>query len=516
MPALLVVARLPAMFASIVRILPPTVVLLVFGLAGCATNPVSGRPELVFMSEQQELALGAQAHAEILQRYEVYADAGLQRYVDTIGQALATHSHRAQIPFHFTVLDSTEINAFALPGGYVYITRGLLAYLNSEAELAAVLGHEIGHVTARHAVRQQSSAQAASVGAGLLSVLVPQLGYAGLNQTINLLGTALLRGYGREMELEADGLGAEYLARTGYDPHAMIAVIGTLKNQEIFDRELAAAEGRAPRAYHGLFATHPSNDQRLTEAVAQATRIGDVGGEIRRDAFLDHLDGLVFGDNPQDGIVRGKRYLHAGLGFALDLPDGWTAENLPDRLVLSAPQAAAQIQLTAKRVDSGQTIGSVVDGIGLASFTDAQAVDVHGLEGLTGRTQIAVDGQRLPARLVAIGHDGRAFLITGAARTATDFTAIEPVVLATARSFRPLSAADAKKVSANHLRVVPRRNAVSWTSLAADSPLRKLPEGQLRLLNAAPPDSAGPDMPRYKIVDQGGAPETGSRVQAER
>ncbi len=474
---------------------------LLLALTGCATNPVTGRPDLVFMSEQQEVALGAQAHAEILQRYEVYDDPALQRYVDTVGQSLAKHSHRAQLAYRFTVLDSTEINAFALPGGYVYITRGLLAYLNSEAELAAVLGHEIGHVTARHAVRQQSTAQAASVGTSLLSILVPQLGYAGLNQTVNLLGSALLRGYGRDMELEADGLGAEYLARTGYDPQAMIAVIGTLKNQEIFDRELAAAEGRAPRAYHGLFATHPSNDQRLTEAVARAGTLDTTGGEVRRDAFLDQIEGLVIGENPQEGVVRGKQYYHAALGFALDLPDGWAAENLPARLVLSAPQGAAQIQLTAKKLDAGQTVGSLVHGMGLASFTDEQSLAVNGLAGLTGRTQIAVSGRQLPARLVAIAHGGRAFLVTGAAREAANFAAVDPVVLNTARSFRPLSPADRKKVSANRLRVVARRDTISWGSLAAASPLRKLPEAQLRLLNAASASSTGPEMQRYKIVD---------------
>ena len=172
--------------------------------------------------------------------------------------------------YHFTVLDSTEINAFALPGGYIYITRGLLAYLNSEAELAAVLGHEIGHVTARHSVRQQTSARAAGVGAGILSILLPELANAGLGQTVNVLGTALLSGYGREHELEADRLGADYLAHSGYDPQAMLAVIRTLKEHEILESRLAREEGRRARIYHGVFSTHPDNDTRLREIIAHA------------------------------------------------------------------------------------------------------------------------------------------------------------------------------------------------------------------------------------------------------
>ena len=222
--------------------------LLALTLGACATNPVTGKQDLVLMSAAQELALGQQAHQQTLQQYRVYSDPALQQYIDAVGQRLAGISHRSELRYTFTVLDSDEINAFALPGGYIYVTRGLLAYLNSEAELAAVLGHEIGHVTARHGVRQASSAQAASLGGGLLSVFFPQLGSSGLNHTLGLLSTAMLRGYGREHELEADRLGAGYLDASGYDRSAMFDVIRTLKNQELFDRKLAAWKGekRAP------------------------------------------------------------------------------------------------------------------------------------------------------------------------------------------------------------------------------------------------------------------------------
>jgi predicted Zn-dependent protease len=476
---------------------------LLGGLAvgGCATNPVTGRPDLVLMSEQQEVALGRQAHEEILKRYRVYPDPALQNYVAEVGQRIAANAHRQDIGYRFTLLDSTEINAFALPGGYIYITRGLLAYLNSEAELAAVLGHELGHVTARHSVRQQSAAQAASLGTGLLSIFFPQLGYAGLGQTIDLLGSALLRGYGREMELEADGLGAEYLARAGYAPEAMLAVIGTLKNQEIFDRELAAAEGREPRAYHGLFATHPSNDTRLAEAIANGRRYAREAGEVQRDRFLDRVDGLTFGDDPREGITRGEHFFHAGLDFALDLPDGWTVDNLPDRLALTAPGSNAQIQLATRAVAPGTSAGDFVRELRLADFTAARALDIHGRPAVSGFARVQAGGRALPARIVALVHGGNGYVFTGVARDPDALGSFDAQMLAFAQSFRPLSAAERKQIRPTRVRVVQPPAGVAWKTLASGSPLRRQPEAQLRLLNAAPAAASGPTSTRVKIID---------------
>lgn len=177
-----------------------------FALGGCAVNPVTGGQDLVLISEQDEIELGKQSHRQVLQQYPVYDDPVLQDYVQEIGEKLAANSHRSNLDYRFTVLDSKEVNAFALPGGYIYITRGLMAYLQSEAELAAVLGHEIGHVTARHSVRQHSASQLANIGAVLGTVLFPNMNQA-TNQLVQTFGVALLRGYGREHELEADRLG---------------------------------------------------------------------------------------------------------------------------------------------------------------------------------------------------------------------------------------------------------------------------------------------------------------------
>src|SRR3989344_796841 len=205
--------------------------------AGCAMNPVSGTPDLVFMSESSEINIGSQNDAKIRKQYGVYDNPELQAYVEQVGQKLAALSHRPGLTYHFTVLDSPEVNAFALPGGYIYITRGILAYLNSEAELAAVLGHEIGHVTARHGVRQYTAATAT----GFVGAIIGVATGIGATQDLfnNVFGNAILSGYGRDHELESDRLGAEYLARAGYDPQAIIQVIGILKNQEEFEKPCA-------------------------------------------------------------------------------------------------------------------------------------------------------------------------------------------------------------------------------------------------------------------------------------
>ena len=299
-------------------------------LAGCAANPVTGKQDFVLMSEEKEIDLGRQAHQQILQQYRVYEDPALQAYVSRIVEELSAQSHRSNLVFHATLLDSPQVNAFALPGGYVYITRGIMAYMNSEAELAGVLGHEIGHVTARHGVRQQSASQVTGILATVIGVAT---GIRGASDAANIAGTALVRGYGREHELEADRLGAEYIAKVGYDPKAMIDVVGILKAQEEFDKQLAAQEGREPRAYHGLFSTHPANDKRLQEVIGAAQRFRSKNDRDSVGEFLELTDGMVLGTGENDGVLRGNKFYHKNLGITLTFPEGWKVDNMPDRLI---------------------------------------------------------------------------------------------------------------------------------------------------------------------------------------
>ena len=258
-------------------------------LGGCSANPVSGKNQFSLMTETDEVAEGRQAHQQVLAQNTVYPDAALQNYVSRIGQTMAAQSHRANLAYTFTVLSDPSVNAFALPGGYVYVTTGLLAFLNSEAELAAVLGHEIGHVAARHNVSQASWGTLGNIATTVLS---NQFGNAELFGAISDL---TLRKYGRDQELEADGLSAEYLARAGYDPTAMVNVIATLQSYD-------QATGGTATPYRDIFSTHPSNDQRLQQLISQARQQGHASRDSGHDSYLQQINGMRVASKTSQGV----------------------------------------------------------------------------------------------------------------------------------------------------------------------------------------------------------------------
>jgi len=458
-------------------------------LSGCATNPATGQSDFVLMSEEQEIAIGREAQHEIAEEFGGrYDDDALQAYVQRIGEALAARSHRANLVYRFTVLDSDQVNAFALPGGYIYVTRGLLAYMNSEAELAAVLGHEIGHVTARHSVRQYTAAQAANMGVILGSILLPELRGAGTQNLIGVLGTAMLRGYGRDHELEADRLGAEYLARTGYAPGAMLDVIGVLKDQELFEIERARREERAPRVYHGVFSTHPSSDERLQEVVGSSAAYSS-GGEARvaREEYLERIDGLVFGPGAREGVLRGRHFYHAGMDIALRFPRGWRIENRPDRLVAAPPSNDALLQVTAtdinRRIDPRTFM---VERLGLRGLSEGAPVDANTLPGYTAVARADSPFGPGPTRFTVIYFGDRAFLFAGAARDGE--ARYRDAFLDTATSLHALTPRERALATPRQLEIVRAGEDTTYAALAEDSGLASYAPEQLRLLNGDFPD----------------------------
>jgi len=452
------------------------IVITALALSGCAANPVSGKQDFVTMSEPQEIALGRSSDEEVRKQYKVYASPALQEYVNSVGQKVAANSHRPNLQYHFTVLDSPEINAFALPGGYVYITRGILAYLNSEAEMAAVLGHEIGHVTARHGVRQQSAAQATNLGLSVASIFLPQLKTPAGQDISNLLGGALLSGYGRDHELEADRLGAQYLARTSYDPQAMIRVIDVLKSQETFDAEIAKQEGREPSHYHGTFATHPDNDTRLQQVVGEAQNLTVANPAENKNAFLQQTQGLVFKESVDEGIVRDNRFTHRDLGIALTFPQEWSVKNTSTQLYALSPTNDAVIEL---KIDN-KPVGTVTDYLRKAIGNGMiEPLDVERLPAAIGNVNNAMVG--------VIYSGGKAFIIVCNAKTADVADAQREAMKTSMRSFHVLNDNEKKAIKPFILKLITTKKDDTYAKLAQRSPLGKNAESYLRLINAQYP-----------------------------
>ena len=452
---------------------------------GCSTNPVTGNKDFVMISEDQEIAMGRQGHGDVMKRYSLYENQELQDYVERVGRKLALKSHRSGLIYRFHVLDSTEINAFALPGGYIYITRGLMSYLNSEAEFAAVLGHEIGHVTARHSVRQASAAQMTGIGATIGAIFLPQMRTQAGQQMVNMAGSALLSGYGRDHELESDRLGAEYLARTGYDPQAMLDVISVLKNQQVFDETLAKAEGREPRKYHGVFASHPDNDTRLQQVIHAANQYKVNGTEIRnRNEYLALMENLVIGESAKEGITRGNNFYHSGMGFSLAFPKGWKIQNLPDRVVATAPGGGAILQMGAEDINKRISPREFMQTrLKLKNLKAEGRLNPDGLDGYSAVAPIKTSFGQRDARFNVIYLDDKAFILAGVVKDESRIAAYDKAFLASAKSFHRITNKEKEIAKPLRLHVIKAKPGMTIGQLARQTPYTDHAEERLRLLN---------------------------------
>ncbi|WP_342620615.1 M48 family metalloprotease [Rhodoferax sp. GW822-FHT02A01] len=469
--------------------------LLVCTLIACGTavvNPVSGETELSAMSEEQEVAEGAKGHQQVLQEYTVYNNPAVQNYVNALGQRLAAHSHRANLQWHFTVLDSPEINAFALPGGYVYVTRGIMAYMESEADLAGVIGHEIGHVTARHGAQRATSQQHAGLGvfaANILGLVLESQGVTGAGQMAGQVSQTVAAGYiasyGREQELQADGLGAEYLARNHYDPHNMVDVITVLKNQERYAVDVAKSEGRPAPTGGGWLASHPSNDQRLQQIKQTADSYGasSTYADDGRSRYLQVVAGLAFGESADQGLVRGRNFYHGGLNIAVTAPAAWTIQNESQQVALvnAATDAALLIKPVPPAV--GKTHAEVIRNGFKPTQGKSEATTLNGLQAthFTGVRQNE-QGQNLGLEFTLVsGPENHMYALQYAAKDAATLQANRSALREAESSFRAMTAQDRQAAKPWSIKLVPYPKG-GFAELAKRSPLPHA-EQQLRLVN---------------------------------
>jgi predicted Zn-dependent protease len=460
----------------------------VFALLLAATAFASSAHAFVLMTEEQEIKIGEEVARQVMQQYKPYDNHGLQEYVQAVGEKVAKVSDRPNLKYTFTILDTEEVNAFAVPGGHIFVARGLLAYLNSEAELAAVLGHEVGHCAARHAAKQQSTAAITDILARVAAIAT---GVPGSDLLTGFLGKAFISGYGRDMELEADHLGAEYMERAGYSPDAMIKVISALKDQETFEIERAKEELREPHVYHGLFASHPDQDTRLKQAV-------DVMGDapenanpiVNRYTYLHFIDGMVYGKNDVERAAKAGTYVHPTLGITMKLPLGWGVESGKSTLLAKTPSGDAALYLGVQPLKGQPTPSEfLAQRIGKVELIKEQPLSSGGLPGFTAIALAAPSPFGTRAVRYGVVYMGdKAYVLAGAAERTTDPYEYDREFMDAIQSLRPLTKGEQQMAAPAVVRVLQAEPSTSVEALANESRLPKYAEQQIRLINGLFPD----------------------------
>jgi predicted Zn-dependent protease len=419
-------------------------------LAGCTTNPATGKRHIApLMSAEQEAKAGAAAHPQILKAFGgAYDDAKVGGYVAGVATRIAKATNQPNGHYRVTVLDSPVLNAFALPGGYVYVTRGLLALANDEAEMAGVVGHEMGHVVARHSAQRQTAAMGTSLVGAVLGAVI---GSQAVSQAIGLGGQGLLASYSRDQEYESDMLGVQYLARSGYDPYAVGDFLTSMGAQEALSSRIRNAQHDASR--NDWLASHPATPARVNAANAHARETGMAPGQGERGqaAYLQAIDGMLYGDNPEQGIIRDRAFIHPKLKFTFTAPVGFTIQNSPTAVLLQGPDR------TVAKFDAAKKAAGVEVGQYLVNDW-AKGVQVQGLE------RFNVNGMKAATATTRIGeYNGRLVVIEYAPDQVYRFltgtlpqvgTRHDASLRQLTMSFRKLSDAEARKVKPLRLRVV--------------------------------------------------------------
>ena len=481
-------------------------------LAGCASPPAPGEvPETSAFRSAAEQRLGDETHPKILARYGgAYEDHAIAGHVTRIGRRIAAVSEQPDARWTFTVLDSPTVNAFALPGGYVYVTRGLVALADDEAELAGVIGHEIGHVTAGHSALRRERGQVAGLGLllgglGLAVAGVDPSVARGVLEAGQAAAGGVLASYSRTDELAADSLGVRYIARAGYDPYAQADFLESMSALAALEARLAGQPYDPARV--DFFASHPATAERTRRAVAvadSAEGLASIGADRRRDAFLEAIDGMVYGQNPEQGVVEGRRFLHPKLRFAWEVPRGFSIENGARAVVATGPRGARLI-LEAGRDPGGslerfiarEWLPAIAGEARLGRVQGPRGLRIDGLDAAEAAAPVAAGNARLEMHLTAIRHGGRIYRLTALAPAGSGLL---PEMRAAGRSFRRLSEAEARTIRPRRIAVATVRPGDTVASLAARMRVEDAPEARFRVLNDLGPRERLAPGQRMKLV----------------
>jgi len=445
-------------------------------LTACAQSPATGRS--TFGSIQDDAATGRKEHPNVLAAFGgEYTEGGVQSYVSGIGAKLAAKSEFPNLSYRWTVLNTPIVNALALPGGYIYVTRGLMALAANEAELAGVMGHELGHVTARHSAERQTQSIIAQLGLLALGIAT------GSGDLVNLAAVgaqAYLQSYSRDQEFEADTLGVRYMAQSGWDPSAMATFLASLREWSQLEAQMA---GRDPNSVDefNMMASHPRTVDRVKAATA-AAGVQDGEGVLNRDVYLKAIEGMRFGDDPSQGVVDGQWFRHPGLGFEFKVPQGFSVMNGESQVSAQNASGAAMV-FDMDRA----TVGDPAEYLAYqwasgVQLNDLQRITVNGLQGATAWTRLQSNGGQADVRAVVLKGEGNQlyrFLFLAPAGNSRFNGAFQETV----NSFRRLSASEAAQIKGFRVYVLTAGANDSVASLARGMPFGAYNEQAFRVLN---------------------------------
>lgn len=465
-------------------------------LGGCTVNPATGQQQFTgLLPSGQEASIGASEHEKVKQTYGEFVSGPVADYVSRIGQKVSANTERTDVQYKFYVIDSPIVNAFALPGGYIYVSRGLLALANNEAELAAVIAHEIGHITGRHAAARMSQGVLVGLGAAVLSAVT---GSDAVGQVANVGSDLYIKSYSRSQESEADDLGVRYLSRAGYDPLAMSEFLSSLDAQTKLDQRIA---GKGEGDAFNYFSTHPLTAERVSHAHAIAANY-PAGTHIdNNDVYLSMINGLTYGDSEDQGFERNGNFYHPRMGFTFAVPKGFKIQNNPSELIAGHSSGSVLI-LDSGRDDQGRDPLSYLtqNWMNGKAPTGAEAITINGMRAATAALAGTANGKSVMIRIVAIEWKPGQFFRFQMAIPQTAGTDVVESLKKTTYSFRQMSDAERASIRPLKVRAVTASSGDTVASISARMAFPDYREERFRVLNALKGNLAVGQI--YKIITE--------------
>jgi predicted Zn-dependent protease len=465
-------------------------------LTACSVNPATGEKQFTaLMSPQSELTTGGQEHEKIIRTYgEKYEGTPLQAYVNSVGARVVKNTERKDVQYKFYVLDTPDINAFALPGGYIYVTRGLLALVNSEAELAGVLAHEVGHIAARHSAERYSRGVLTSIGAAALAVALDS---SDASQALGLGSQLYTMKYSRDQETEADMLGVRYLAKAGYDPQAIARFLEDMDRSEKLDSQLA---GIANKGEFDFFSTHPQTADRVANAAAEAAKYSNGAAAQGVDTYLTQVNGLIYGDSPEQGLVRENSFYHPGLNLAFTVPAGFTLANTSHEVVARGPDGSVAVFDGAPNTKSADAMTYLTrDWLNGEKAGMPETLVIGGKQAASVAFDSKVNGRNMKIRLIAVPWAADKFFRFQIAMPKDAPAKLVDDLKQMTYSLRPMSDAERQTIHPYRIEIVTAKDGDNAASISGRSVLKTATTERFQALNGLKDGSVTAGR-QYKLV----------------